>query len=244
MTVRYVPGPVEAGFHRVAWDLRYPALDPWIPGDEREDRWSRPTGVLAAPGTYEVAMYRRVDGQWTDTGQSQTFEVTSIREPTLPGSSQPERLAFDRQVDELRRATEGSVKAIDAIVAELDAVKETLNTANADRSFYTEANDIQQALKRERTRLAGFQTREEFNEAGPVSVQSRLSHARYDADTNAYGPTETQRMSLNIARDVYAEVLGELRTLVDDRYESLKDALDRAGVPWTPGRGVQAVGGR
>ena len=122
-------------------------------------------------------------------------------------------------------------------------IKETLATANADRAFYTEANDIQQGLKRERTRLAGFETRDRFNEAGPVSVQERLGHARYSADANAYGPTETQRMSLNIARDVYAEVLGALRTLVDERYDGLKEALDRAGVPWTPGRGGQAAGG-
>ena len=161
----------------------------------------------------------------------------------LPGSSQQERVAFDRQVDELRRATEGSVKAIDAIVAELDAVKETLANANAERALYTEANGIQQGLKRERTRLAGHGTREQFNDAGPVSVQERLSHARYDADANAYGPTQTQRMSLNIARDVYADVHGALNGLVDGRYESLKNALDRAGVPWTPGRGVQAMGG-
>ncbi|MDZ7645585.1 MAG: hypothetical protein U5K76_15990 [Woeseiaceae bacterium] len=192
MTVRYVPGPVEAGFHRVAWDLRYPALDPWVPEAERESRWSRPTGVLATPGTYEVAMYRRVDGEWTDMGQSQAFEVVSIREPTLPGSSQDERLAFDRQVDELRRATEGSVKAIDAIVTELDAIKETLATANADRALYTEANGIQQALKRERTRLAGFETREELQRgraglrAGtPVPRPLRSGRERLRADGDA-----------------------------------------------------------
>lgn len=50
-------------------------------------------------------------------------------------------------------------------------------------------------------------------------------------------------MSLNIARDAYAEVLGALRTLVDERYDGLKEALDRAGVPWTLGPGMQAVGG-
>ena len=132
------------------------------------------------------------------------------------------------------------MKAIDAIVAELDAVKETLGSANAERALYTEANDIQQALKREKTRLAGHDTRAQFNEAGPVSVQSRLSHARYSPDANAHGPTQTQRMSLNIARDVYAEVHGALSAL-DRRYESLKNALDGAGVPWTPGRGVQAT---
>jgi hypothetical protein len=241
-TVRYIPGSAEAGFHRVAWDLRYPPLDPWLPAEERAMQYGRPTGVLAAPGTYRVDMYRRVDGEWTDMEQSQTFEVVSVREPTLPGSSQDERVAFDRQVDELRRAAEGSVSAIDRIVLELDTVKEVLQSSNAAPSLYTEANDIQQALKRARNRLVEHQAQQEFGVGGPMSVQSRLFHARYDPSANAYGPTGTQRESLNIARDLYAGVHSALSGLVDGRNESLQDALDRAGVPWTPGRGIQPAG--
>jgi hypothetical protein len=32
-----------------------------------------------------------------------------------------------------------------------------------------------------------------------------------------------------------------LTGLVDGRYESLKEKLDQAGIPWTPGRGIQPV---
>jgi hypothetical protein len=241
MTVRYVPGPTEAGFHRVAWDLRYPALDPWLPAEERAMQFGQPTGVLAVPGTYRVNMYRRIDGKWTDMQQSQTFDVVSIREPTLPGSSQEERVAFDRQVDELRRATEGTVSAIDEIVLELDAVKEVLQSSAADATLYTEANDVQQSLKQERNRLVDHQTQQVFGVSGPMSVQSRLFHARYDPSANAYGPTRTQRDSLNIARDLYARAQASLTGLVDGRYESLKEKLDQAGIPWTPGRGIQPV---
>jgi photosystem II stability/assembly factor-like uncharacterized protein len=239
MLVRYVQGSTEAGFHRVSWDLRYPALDPWLPEDEREARYQDPVGVLATPGRYQVGMYRRVDGEWIDLKQTQTFDVVSIREPTLPGSSQDERVAFERQVDELRRAAEGTVKAIDEIVLELDAVKATLQRSTADAALYTEANDIQQSLKRERNRLVQHEKRQMFGVGGPMSVQARLFHARYDPNANAHGPTRTQRQSLNIARDLYGSVRDGLGRLVDGRYEALKETLDGAGVPWTPGRGIQ-----
>ena len=72
-----------------------------------------------------------------------------------------------------------------------------------------------------------------------MSVNARLRHAAYNPHANAYGPTETQQMSLGIARDVFAAVGAELGQLVDVEYRSLKDALDAADVPWTPGRGVQ-----
>ena len=44
--VRHIEGSVEAGFHRVAWDLRFPTLTPWQPPDA-EPPWRRPQGALA-----------------------------------------------------------------------------------------------------------------------------------------------------------------------------------------------------
>ena len=96
--VRQIEGPVEAGFHRVAWNLRYPALDPWAPVEDPEDEGEEGTGVLAVPGTYTVSMQKRVDGVLSDLGQRQTFEVVSIREPTLPGSTQEQRVVFESQI--------------------------------------------------------------------------------------------------------------------------------------------------
>ena len=76
-------------------------------------------------------------------------------------------------------------------------------------------------LKRERNRLAQHQPQQMFGVSGPMSVQSRLFHARYDPDANAYGPTPTQRDSLNIARDLYADVHSSLTGLVDGRYDAV-----------------------
>jgi photosystem II stability/assembly factor-like uncharacterized protein len=236
--VRHVPGPVEAGFHRVAWDLRYPVLDPWRPKAEREAD-DDGAGVLVAPGRFSVTMSKRIDGVWTDLGQRQSFDAVSIREPTLPGTSQPERVAFDRQVDELRRASTGTVKAIDSLVPELDAILETLPATSADPSLYGTANAIRQGLKRQRDRLAANPTRDIYNDLGQVPVEDRLGHARFTPRSNAYGPTPAQRESYAIAREVYADASARLGELVDVQYAALKQALDAAGVPWTPGRGIQ-----
>ncbi len=236
--IRHLEGPVDAGFHRVSWDLRYPAVHPFVPEEERSEDDAR-AGVLVAPGTYRVSMYRRVDGELTDLDQSQTFEAVSIREPTLPGSSQEERLAFQRQVDELRRAADGSVNSIDRIIEELTAVKDVLQRSTADMSLYDRANEIEQSVKRERDRLAGNETRSSFGAPGPMSIAARLFHAAYNPHANAYGPTETQRQSLAIARDVYTDVSANLTQLIDVEYQRLKEAMDAASVPWSPGRGVQ-----
>ncbi len=236
--VRQIEGPVEAGFHRVSWDLRLPPLEAWVPEEERYS-WRGPNkGVLVVPGTFEVSMHKRIDGVLTDLGLSQSFEVESIREPTLAGSTQEQRVVFQVQVDELARASDGTVNAIDEIVEELDAIKEVLERSTADGSLYEIANSIQQRAIMQRERLAGNETREIFHEFDEVPLSARLWHARFDPASNAYGPTPEQRESLTIGRELYDTVRRELSELIDVEYAGLKVALDAAGVPWSPGRGI------
>ncbi|MCP4303014.1 MAG: hypothetical protein GY783_20715 [Gammaproteobacteria bacterium] len=237
--VRQFEGPVEAGFHRVSWDLRHPALDAWVPEEEREEEDEEAVGVLVVPGTFSVAMHKRVDGVLTDLGQNQSFDVISIREPTLPGSTQEQRVVFETQIDELLRASDGTLSAIDEIVLELDAVKEVLERSRADASLYEIANSIQQRITVQGERLRANETREIFKDLGEVPLSDRIWHARFDPSSSAYGPTPEQRESLQIGRELYDDVTQQLSELIDDEYAGLKEALDAARVPWTPGRGIQ-----
>ena len=237
--VRQIEGPVEAGFHRVSWNLRYPALDAWAPVEDPEDEEEEGAGVLVVPGSYSVSMHKRVDGVLSDLGQRQTFEVVSIREPTLPGSTQQQRAVFESQIDELIRASGGTVGAIDEVIAELVAVKDVLGRSTTDASLYEIANSIQQRMTMQRDRLRGNETRDMFKDWAEVSLSDRLWHARFDASSSAYGPTPEQRESLQIGRALYEDVTRQLSGLVDGEYAALKEALDVAQVPWTPGRGVQ-----
>ena len=65
-----------------------------------------------AAGKVSSSMQQRIDGELNELGQQQTFEVVSVREPTLPGSSQPERVAFSQQVEEMRRAVNGTLHTV------------------------------------------------------------------------------------------------------------------------------------
>ena len=236
--VRHVEGPAEAGFHRVAWNLRYPALDAWVPaviGEEQREG----AGVLVVPGTFSVSMQKRVDGVLTDLGQSQSFDVVSIRESTLPGGTQEQRVVFESQLDELRRAADGTIKAIDRTSAELDAIKQTLVRSRADTALYEIADSIQERMLAERDRLIRNEISSFFQESSDVTLTERLWHARFNAASTAYGPTPSQRTSYAIGRRLYDDVVQRLGVLVDTEYEGLKEALDMADVPWTPGRGVQ-----
>ena len=159
--IRHLEAPAKAGFQRVAWNLRYPVVDPWVPEAERNEN-SSAAGVLVVPGTYQVSMYERNDGVLTDLNQNQSFEVVSIREPTLPGSSQQDRIAFSRRVDEMRRAVSGTRKSIDEVLEQLGAIKEMLKNSTANMDLYAQVNLLEKKIVAERDHLSGNQIQGEF----------------------------------------------------------------------------------
>ncbi|MDJ0905823.1 MAG: hypothetical protein QNI96_07375 [Woeseiaceae bacterium] len=234
--VRQIEAPAEPGFNRVSWDLRYPPIQPWTP-EEVDSYWGG-GGVLVVPGTFSVQMQVRQDGVTTDLGDAQSFDVVSVRpDPVLPGSTQEQRAIFDTQVAELSRASQGTNAAVQKVIEELDAVKETLERSMTDGSLYELANSIQQNLKIQSDRLSGNQKRVEYKDEDEMTVGARLFHAGFPG--GVYGPTPEQRESLRIGRALYDDVVGELNTLVNEEYAGLKEAMDTARVPWTPGRSVQ-----
>ena len=87
-------------------------------------------------------------------------------------------------------------------------------------------------------RIAGNELRDYYNDLPEMTVMARSWHARFAPTTNAHGPTATQQDSLRIARKLYDEVFAEL-TALEAEYKGLKEAMDTARVPYTPGRGVQ-----
>jgi len=233
--VRHVEGPAEAGFHRVAWDLRYPSLAAWSP-DAGEDYFDSGQGVMVAPGTYNVRMAIRKDGVLQGLDQARPVEVVSIRpDPVLPGASQEERVIFDQQLEELLRVSDGTEQAIDNMNKELEAIMAVLERSTAEGSLHATTVALQDRLLDQKERLAAHPTRDIYHAWDAMTVSDRLWHARFAPGTNVYGPTPEQRESYRIGRARYEEVVQALEAIETD-YTALKNALDAARVPWTPGR--------
>ena len=233
--IRHVEGPASAGFHRVAWNLRYPSLQAWSPRELEAD-FEPGLGVMVAPGTYQVSLSQRVDGVLSEVAPAQRFEVVSIRPtPALPGSSQVDRIRFEQQLDELIRAADGTEQSLTVMNIELDAIKAALKRATTDGSLYARTVALQDRLHTQGERLSANETRDIYHDWEEMTVGQRLWHARFAPSTNVYGPTPAQRESYRIARSQYDDVVTQLDA-IDADYAALKAALDAARVPWTPGR--------
>jgi len=235
--VRHIEGPVTAGFHRVAWDLRYPQSAPWTPEPAEPDYIQIP-GPLAPPGSYRVSLAWRVDGQLTELGAPRTFEVVPMRQRGLAGASPEEVSAFSLRLDNLNREITGAGAAIQTLLTETAAIKETLLRSQAPRALREQARSIELELLDMQQLLQGNETRSLYSEEGPVSISQRLQVALLGTFRSTYGPTPTHLRMVKIAESEFGDLRTRLERIGDSNLPALRRELDAAGVPWTPGRTV------
>ena len=237
--VRRLEGAAEEGFHRVAWDLRYPPTTPYNPDGENDDPLEN-QGWLAAPGTYTVELAQRVDGEIRSLGGPQTFEVVPLeRDSALQGMEPAEVAAFYRQLGELQRGVTGAGAAIEDTARRLTAIRATLRHVSlADPGLATEARTLDHRLRDLRERLEGNARKGIMNVMEPPSISQRLSLLEVGNSRSTYGPTKHHLKHFDIATQQLAALRSELHQLLKVDLPALEEKMEAGGLPWTPGRGV------
>jgi len=197
-------------------------------------------GPLAPPGSYRVNLAKRVNGQLTNLNMTSTFEVRSIVDRGLPGAPLEEVTAFALRLDNLNGQVKGAQAAIKEFLVETSAIKDTLLRSDAPLVLRDQARSIELELLGLQQTLAGNPARDLYGDPGPVSIRARLNAAVMGTFRSTYGPTDMHNEALEIAENEFAGVEAGLTRIVDVEMPALRMNLDKAGVPWTPGRGVPA----
>lgn len=234
--VRRITGPAGKGLHRVAWDLRYPAVDPTQLEERERESWEyAPQGPLVVPGTFTVALANKVDGVLTPLGSPKMFVVESLTLATLPEKDKAALLAYQKKAGELQRAMMGTSAAAEEALKSLAFMRKALvDTPRADPKLMEQARAIETEIRAAMRELVGDMTVARRSEARLPSLMERVS-----AQTGSTGPiTKTVLRDYDIAADGFAAVLDRLRGLIDRDLRALGAAMEAAGAPWTPGRGL------
>ena len=240
--VRRLTGPVKQGFHRVAWDLRYPASNPPAPSragsDDEEDQFTPgPRGPLAMPGSYRVSLAKRIDGVVTPIGDPVEFSAEILGTATLPAPDRAKVLAFEQKTARLQRAVLGSVETAKEAQKRLDALKKALlDTPAASPVLASRARELELRLKDLQTALSGDRLLAKVQEPVPASIVDRVQGVVHGHWSSTSAPTGTHVRSYEIAAQEFAPVLEKLRTLVETDLKDLEAKAETAGAPWTPGR--------
>ncbi|HEY7821021.1 MAG TPA: glycosyl hydrolase, partial [Vicinamibacteria bacterium] len=237
--VRRLEGPVTAGFHRVAWDFRFPDSRPTRLQEKPPDSpfVDPPRGPMVVPGTYEVSLSQRVDSVITPLGEAQKLEAIALGSASLPAEDKKALLAFQQETAELQRAVLGSLRAVEETQSRLDhVVRAILQAPRADGALLSEARALEDRLHRIDVALSGDETVRSRSESTPPAISDRVDDVVSGHWTSTSAPTETQREAYRIAGAAFAPVLDDLTRLLEDDLPALESKLDDAGAAWTPGR--------
>jgi len=237
--VRRFTAPTSAGINRVAWDLRLQPADPVNGPPYQPDPdfpfTAPPVAPFAPPGTYQVALAKRVDGVFTSLATPQRFQVVDV--DTVPGRTMA-TIADQRKIAELERSVLGASALINEAQRRVGFLKRAIDeTPGADTSLAHRVRTLEQQLRDADELLNGDPTRARRNEAVPQSMTARLGGAigsAWGRSLTALNPA--QRAQIDIVRRDFDAVLARVRQLVDVDLKNLEQASEAAGVPWTPGR--------
>jgi photosystem II stability/assembly factor-like uncharacterized protein len=226
-------GGTGPGIHRLTWDLRYaPALLPNLEGGI--DRGPRGPWVL--PGDYQVRLRR---GE-----QEQTRPLRIAGDPAVQISAADRTEWHDTllSLHDMISVSHAVVTGARQLEAQLAQVRETLKAhPAAATAVRPRLDDIEGRLRVIVDEMLGTDDGGGATQPGapPLSGQIRQLYSAVGAST-ALPTTEQSRLTQR-SRELLARQVGALNVLLDDDLVELRAELDRAGVPWTPGRTVGPV---
>jgi photosystem II stability/assembly factor-like uncharacterized protein len=236
--VRRVTGPVTAGFHRVAWDLRYPIAQPTALKPPEDEEFGAPRqGPLTAPGRYTVTLARRVSGVTTPLAGPMLFETEPLLTGTLPAPDRRAVEEFARRVAALQRAVLGAGEAATEAQNHIAYLKVALaDSDQADPKLLDQTVALESRLQDLLVALNGDKVRARRNEPTAPSITDRVNQVVGGFWSTTSAPTDTHRRNYQLASDAFAPVLADLHALIETDLKRVEAEAEKAGVPWTPGR--------
>jgi photosystem II stability/assembly factor-like uncharacterized protein len=236
--VQRIEGPTGKGFHRVAWDMRYPAPDPvnLTPPVNLAPWQSPPKGPLALPGTYSVSLEKRVEGQLAELGSTQTFTLKPLFEGGLVTDDREALLEFQLQTADLYRAVTGAGAAMGEIQNRIDHLLQAVTDTSSSTEDQAQAlRALQGRVQDLDVQLNGDRTIASRAEKVPMSITGRIGtivYSHWDSQSSVPG---NLRNSYAIADQQFRDALRELQSIAAD-LAALEAGLQSDGAPWTPGR--------
>ena len=246
LTIRDVDGNVVnrvaaktgKGFHRVAWNMRYPAPNPvnLKPAGKRLPWESDPVGPMVLPGEYSVTLSKRVEGRFEDITEAQRFKLKPMFDGGLVTDDREGLLAFQQKTAELYRAVMGASRAVDEIDSRIEHMMQAVtDTPTSTEAHASALRALKARLQEVQVGLNGDATVTSRNEPAPMALTTRVGTIAYGTWNTQAGVTGNFSDSYDVAAEQFPGILGELKA-IDSELTAIEQELEGEGAPWTPSR--------
>ena len=237
--IRRVEGSTDAGFQRVAWDLRYPAAKVPKKSNDNEDFFpdAAERGPLVYSGTYSVRMFEKVDGIVTEVAGRQSFKVATETSPSMSAEDRQAQEAFLKKAGSLYRAVYGATRTAEDVQSRLKEIRDALReTPTVEKQLGAAADSLEQRDREILRALRGDVEIARRSEPVPSSIDDRVNSILEGERFSLAKPTQSNIDSYNIGAAEFSEVLAKLHQLVEVDLAKLEKDIEAGGAPWTPGR--------
>lgn len=233
--IRRIEGENKKGFHRTAWDLRFPPTDAIRNENDISGGY---IGAMVAPGEYTVTLSKEEDGNITDLSQAMSFQVERIFEGALAGADPKESATFWREAENLNRLSTAARQVIRNALKRVTLLQKALiRTSAAPGNLDNELHQLKQTLFELDEQLNGNRSKEQVGEKTKPTIADRHSVAS-STFSSTYGPTSLHKMSLEIAKSEIQQLRIELNEIVEKELPEIEKALRDAGAPWMEGQTI------
>ncbi len=230
--VRRIGCPTESGFHRIAWDLKYPISEPVRLNDQTAEVNFNQSGVLAAPGTYTASLSKQLNGEITQLSKPVTFVVEQLRKGALSGSSPQETAAFWKSYEDASQSFSVIQIATTNAMNKVAAMQKALRMSNSiPGTLDQQVFQVKQELLDINRKLSGNGAKAQIGEKNSPTIGERLFKVLLSITTSTYGPTATNLRSLEIINQEIAAIHNSLEGEII-KINSLSKELLNAGAPW------------
>lgn len=234
--VRRVSGKTSQGFHRIAWDLRYPAPNAVTMVEPPAPMWGGAAkGMMAAPGTYTASLFKQVNGEVKALSQPITFEVVPLRKGALEGANPQQVAAFWRQYENAVRLHSAlQIDLANAITRVVRMQKVLGNSPTAAGSFDNRLEALRKAILKIDQELNGQKSKIEPGEKTKPTVAGRLFNLQIGIEHSTYGPTTNHKKALKLINAQLQAAQAQLASN-QEKLSQLANDLVNAGAPWMEG---------
>ena len=234
--IRRIEGENKKGFHRTAWDLRYPPTDAIRNENDISGGY---IGAMVAPGKYTVTVSKEEDGEITDLSQAMSFQVERAFSGSLAGADPKETAAFWRETERLNKSTTAARQVLHNALEKVNLMQKALvRVPTAPGNLDNELHELRQSLLALDEQLNGNRSKEQVGEKTKPTIADRQSVASSGTFGSTYGPTPLHRQSLEIAGEEFKQLKKDLDEIVNTKLPKMEKALRDAGAPWMEGQSI------
>lgn len=229
--VRRISGETTKGFHRTAWDLRYPVSDA-IALNQASIPSEDVNGFLAPPGKYTVSLSKVIDGVSTELAKAIEFEVVPLREGALKGASHDVVSNFLRDYE----ATSGKLSELNirlnSLLKRSEATQEALNnTRSTPGTLDSEYYKVRKEIIKINDLMNGNGAKLQIGEKTRPTIGERMFAVYRGISNSTYGPTDTHKNSMTIIKEELVTLESGISS-AESNLNKLVNDIQKAGGPW------------